>query len=232
MVTKLFNRKFLVLLFVVGMLVLGYMGTGSPASAGTCSGHYWAAVQDGSGNYYGAKGWNSTQDAQVTGSVNNFFVNSTWVRKDSNNYAEIGWTWHGGWSSPKVFVTAKEDGNPTFHKHYQSLGVYTGHLYRTNVLPATYTWVFYVDGTKLPDDQNLNFTNGTTGAQQERYYACDNPNISHWWSLERADSGANFSAWTSLVKHRDDDPDYCLDRISDTEFYVRRVGSPSCDLSN
>lgn len=215
------------ILLLIEVITLGSGTIAAPASAGTSSGHYWAAVQEG-GNHYGSKGSSSAQNAQVTGSSNNFFVNSTFVYKDSSNYAEVGWTWHGGDTAPQFFYTSNKNGVVN-HGHGVTIGVGSSHTYRTNVLPNSFTWVFYGDSTQLTS-RSLSFTNAKPGAQQERNNACDTPDISHWWSLQRSNSNANFSSWTSLSKRQDNDPDYCLDKVSQTEFYVRRTGSSACDL--
>lgn len=226
---KYLNPGFLLLL-LVEIIALGILMETTPIQASTCNGHYWTAVQHHTKRFYGSKGINSTQNAQVTGSSNNFFVNSISVFFDSDNYAEVGWTWHGGDSVPQYFWSSKKDGVYS-HGHGATLGINTVHTYRVNNLPGNYVWLFYGDSTQLTT-KTLTFTRGRVIAQQERNNACDNPSISHWWSLERAGSGGVFSPWTVLTKRKDDDPDYCLDKINIVEFYVRRTGSPACDLSS
>jgi hypothetical protein len=226
---KQINYSLLVLLFVE-IVALGVFAKVPPVQASTCSGHYWTAVQQGTKRYYGSKGINSTQNAQVTGSSNNFFVNSTAIVSDSDNYAEVGWTWHGGDSAPQFFWSI-EDGGVYSHGHGAILGINTVHTYKVNNLPGGTVWLFYGDSTQLTT-KTLVFNKGRTVAQQERNNACDNAPISHWWNLEKASSGGVFSPWIVLTKRKDDDPDYCLDKLGNTEFYVRRTGSTLCDLSS
>ena len=94
---------------VAALLMPAATGT---AEAGTCTGHYWsAAIDDTGSDFYGASGSSKVQNASVTGSSSNFFVNSTWVQYDGDNYAEVGWIWRGGWSSPKMMAVWSYDGN-------------------------------------------------------------------------------------------------------------------------
>jgi hypothetical protein len=227
---KLRAARILANVVLLEILLLALMPPPAPTAAGSCVNHYWAATQENSGTYYGSRGVSLTVNAQVTGSENNFFVNSTFVWKDSYNYAEVGWTWHGGWSTPRMFVTSNKAGS-VFHAHYSEVTVSSAHTYRTNALPGTTTWVFYGDSTQLTN-RGLGWNKGTAGAQQERYYACDTPDSSHWYNLARADSGANFGSWTSLGSRNDNDPDYCMDKVSNTDFYTRRTGHASCDISS
>ena len=199
-----------------------------PVEAGTCTGHYWSAANDDTANtYYGAYGSNTTQDASVTGSSNNFFVNSTWIRYDAENYAEVGWIWRGGWTSPKAFAAWNDQGNEG-NQSFNTLTVDTDHYFETRrQSSSSTTWYWYADGS-LKRSGILSQGHGTVGAQQERNNACDNPDESHWWLLQRMATFSTYTDWGDLDLWTEDDPDYCLNEISDTEFKVEKGSGSSC----
>lgn len=202
----------------------------APVAQATCSGHLFAQASEQSGFYYGSKGNTFVENATGEGDVQSWWVNSTFVIVDANNYVEVGWTWHGG--SPKAthFISTMDMGS-CFHQHYGEVETGSFHGYRTNHLPQSGgTWVFYADDSWLAQ-RSLNFTNATAGAMQERQNRCNYPDGILWDGLQRADSGANFSSWTNLGLRRDDDPDYCINKLSDIAFETLRVGDPNCDLS-
>ena len=76
--------------------------------------------------------------------------------------------------------------------------------------------------------EDLLLGHGDAGAQQERNNACDTPDESHWWSLKRRATISTPSDWVDLESWLEDDPDYCLNEISNTEFKVKKGPGTSC----
>ena len=229
--TKSFNIKvlayaLLVELVIVAALILPHTPR---VEAGTCSGHLWESAKDASSTmYYGAYGDSIVQDASVQVGSTSFFVNSTSIRFDDDEWAEVGWRWAGDESSARAFVAWSKDGNWDFET-FQTLATGTDHYFETRRQSSSSDqWNWYVDGVfkkslELPD---LDF--GVVVAQQERYYVCDNVDESHWWSLRRMNSGGSYSWWGDLDEDVSSDPDYCIHEISNTEFKTPKTGNPNC----
>ncbi len=225
------NTRFLGVVFVLEVILLAVLlvfAAGTSVEAGTCNGHYWSAVEDETLNaYYGAYGANRIQDASVEGSDDKFFVNSTWVVYNADNFAEVGWIWRGGWNGPREMTVWATDGDWDVDYH-DTLTVGTSQSFETRrVSSSGSVWKWYAGGD-LKKTKTLDMGHGNVGAQQERNYACDNVEESHWWGLQRMKSIGTRSDWEDMNITQESDPDYCIDSLSDTAFKVRKGSGTSC----
>lgn len=222
------NLGILLILEVVLFAALLMFASTSKVEAVTCTGQYWSAVEDATADdYYGAYGASRIQDASVTGSENHFFVNSTWVQYDEGNWVEVGWIWRGGWSSPKEMAVWSNRGR-WYVKYYDTLTTGASQSFEVRrASSSSRKWKWYAGGD-LKKSLTLLMRNGIAGAQQERYYACDNPDESHWWNLKRMATIGTRSSWGDMVIFLEDDPDYCINEISNTEFKVQKGSGSSC----
>ena len=216
------------LLEVIVIAVLLMPVAAGIAEAGTCTGHYWSEANDDTGRgFYGASGTSKVQDASVTGSSDNFFVNSTWVQYNEDNYAEVGWIWRGGWSDPKMMAVWSERGTWDV-EYFNTLSVDGSYSFEVR-RPSTSSrqWKWYL-GNSLKKTRELSIGHGYVGAQQERNNACDNPDESHWWALKKRETTDTLTDWGDLEIWLETDPDYCLHEISNTQFKVKKGSGSSC----
>lgn len=223
---RVLGMALLLEVIVIGILLMP-AATGT-AEAGTCTGHYWSAANDDSGNgFYGAKGTSKVQYTPIPGSSNKFFVNSTWVQYNPDNYAEVGWIWRGGWGSPRMMAVWSDEGEWEV-EYFNTLSVNGSYNFEVR-RPSTssHQWKWYL-GNSLKKTQEIIMGHGTAGAQQERNYACDFPDESHWWTLKRRATISTLSNWVDLDVWLEDDPDYCLNEISNTEFKVKKGPGTTC----
>ena len=222
------NLGILLLVEVVLFAALLMLAATSPAEAGTCTGHYWSAVRDDtSDEYYGAYGASRIQDVSVAGSDSDFFVNSTWVQYDADNWVEVGWIWRGGWSSPREMAVWSNRGT-WYVKYFDTLTAGASQSFEVrSVSDPPREWKWYAGGD-FKKSLILLMRYGIVGAQQERNNVCDNTDESHWWNLKRMATIGTRSNWGDMAIFREDDPDYCIDEISNTEFKVRKGSGKSC----
>ena len=222
------NLGILLLLEIVLFFALLMLAKADPAEAATCTGQYWSAVKDATADdYYGAYGASRVQDAAVTGSENHFFVNSTWVQYDGRNWAEVGWIWRGGWSSPREMAVWSSNGN-WYVQYFDTLTTGASQSFEVRRdSDSSRIWKWYAGGD-LKKSLWLLMRDGIAGAQQERNDACDNTDESHWWNLKRMETIGTRSNWGDMVIFREDDPDYCINEISNTEFKVKKGSGKSC----
>ncbi len=228
---RILNWRVLSMALLLEVVVLGIIllpaATGT-AEAGTCTGHYWSAANDDSGSgFYGASGTSKVQFTPVPGNSSKFFVNSTWIQYDADHYAEVGWIWRGGWGSPKMMAVWSEYGNWDV-EYFNTLSVNGSYSFAVRRMSTTsHQWKWYL-GNSVKKTEDLIMGHGDAGAQQERYNACDTPDESHWWSLKRRAAISTLTSWEDLEIWREDDPDYCLNEISNTEFKVKKGSGTSC----
>ena len=215
------------MLEVIMIAVLLMPASAGSAEAGTCTGQFWSAAHDGSAHdFYGAKGTSKVQNTPIAGSSSKFFVNSTWVQEDADNYAEVGWIWRGGWGSPKMMAVWSKDGVWDV-AYYNTLSVNGSYNFEVRRASASNQWKWYL-ANSLKKTKALDFGEGEAGAQQERWNICDNPDESHWWALKRRTSLNSLGSWVDLELWREDDPDYCLDEISNTQLKVKKGPGTTC----
>ena len=188
----------------------------------------WESTRDSTANsYYGAFGRNTVQDAAVSGGSSRFFVNSTSIRYDDANWAEVGWRWAGGESRARLFAAWSVHGDWDYQT-FDTFVTGTNHSFETRRNSSgTLWWNWYADGSSFLAKE-LALGHGTVVAQQERYNACDTVDESHWWYLQRAYAIGSFSNWENQVKGYMNDPDYCVRIISNTEFETPRESSSYC----
>ena len=217
-------------LFVELVIVVALILPHTPrVEAGTCSDHYWESTKDAtSTKYYGAYGYATVQDASVQAGSTSFFVNSTSIRYNDDEWAEVGWRWAGDESNARAFVAWSKRGKWGFET-FQTLATGTHHYFETRRQSNSSTqWNWYVDGVLKKSLELPRLKSGVVVAQQERYNVCDNVTESHWWSLRRMNSGGSYSWWDDLVEDYTNDPDYCVHKISNTEFKTPKTGNPNC----
>ena len=149
------------------------------------------------------------------------------IQYDSNNYAEVGWWWRGGWTSPKVLVVWSDRGDWD-SESFNTLTVNSTHWFKVRRSSASsMTWKWYADGS-LKKSRTLSLGHGAVSAQQERNNACDNPDESHWWGRMRMSTIPTYTDWGDLDLRIENDPDYCLDEVSNTEFKVKKGAGSTC----
>ena len=88
-------------------------------------------------------------------------------------------------------------------------------------------WTWYL-ANSLKKTKALDFGEGEAGAQQERWNICDDPDESHWWARKRRTSLNSLGSWVDLEIWREDDPDYCLAELSNTQFKVQKGPGTPC----
>lgn len=231
MAARSFNIRVLIFALLAELVIVaGLMLPHTPrVEAGTCSGQHWETTRDAtSDRYYGAYGHSRVQDASVQVGSTSFFVNSTSIRFNNDNWVEVGWRWAGDESSARAFVAWKDDGDVDFET-FQTLPTGTSHYFETRRNSASPEWWhWYADGTLKKSLEMSLLRYGVVIAQQERYEVCDNVDESHWWSLRRMNSGGSYSWWGDLAEDYANDPDYCIHEISNTEFKTPKISSPNC----
>ncbi len=228
---KSFNIKVLVYALLVELVIVAalILPHTPRVEAGTCSGQHWESAKDAtSSEYYGAYGHSRVQDASVQVGSTSFFVNSTSIRYNNDNWAEVGWRWAGDESNARAFVAWSDNGTWGFQT-FQTLATGTSHYFQARKQSTgSDQWYWYVDGTLKKSLELSLLQYGEVVAQQERYNVCDNVDESHWWGLRRMDSNASFSLWGDLIEDYTWDPDYCVHEISNSEFKTPKIGSSNC----
>lgn len=79
----------------------------------------------------------------------------------------------------------------------------------------------YVDGTLKKEKTYYNYQRGVAVCSSERNSTSDT-NYSHFWSLKWMNSSETWPYWSDLQVLGDNDPDYYLSKISNTECYMHR----------
>lgn len=154
-------------------------------------------------------------------SVNTLHVSSLYVWQMPDGYNMV----EGGWAIEP----------PSFQKYYhfaawQKNGVYylreladaaTGswHYYTVRNVTGTNDWKWHVNGQVLWITNMGGWKYGTVLTASERDSYGDS-NWSHFKGLRKRDSSGNYYYWTNLTQWFDTDPDYRLNKISNTEHYV------------
>jgi len=139
------------------------------------------------------------------------------------NHAEVGWAKSPprGWTNPRFFVAYVDNG--TYGEY--SVGnapLDSNHNYKVHNVLGTNVWKFYVDGTKKYERAYDNYQKGVTMCSSERDSISGDTNYSHFWSLKWMNSSGTWSYWSDLGRYIDNDPDYYLNEISNTECYMQQ----------
>ncbi|MEW6772221.1 MAG: hypothetical protein AB1330_12695 [Bacillota bacterium] len=135
-------------------------------------------------------------------------------------FTEVGWSFQKGVGEPRFFAAWK--GNGLYESADLGLAPRgTNHYYSVRNVSGTDYWRWYLDGIFKIERYVWNFRQGYTVVSSE-HSAPDETNYSHFWSLKRRDSAGNWNYWTNLSLYEDNDPDYYLNKVSNTECYVQR----------
>ncbi|MEW6448058.1 MAG: hypothetical protein AB1426_08220 [Bacillota bacterium] len=156
--------------------------------------------------------------------LGSFHVSSLYVDHNGTgyNFAEVGWCVHRTLlgRSLYAFCAYSLDGNYT-HRHYGGLISYnSNHDWTVRHYSGTY-WRWYLDGSELATvDLKGKFTYGYSLASSERNNSGDT-NYSHFWGLQDRNSSGVWYSWSNLSQWKDNDPDYRLNKVSNTECYMQ-----------
>ena len=167
-------------------------------------------------NAYGPNGYNYVMKNPV---ITKLHVSSLYVYKNSYYMAEVGWCWHVGFASPNYFAAWKTNGY-YYEKHFSLASPGTNHYYTVRNVSGTTKWRWYVDGVYQNLEVDLGFQKGISLVSSERNSG-DETNYSHFWNLRKRDSAGNWYYWSNLQLREDNDPEYRLNKISNTECYVQ-----------
>lgn len=181
------------------------------------------------GNYttgyanYGTYGCNYVMSNPTVSQVH---VSSIYVidsRGTSYNMAEAGWVKcpPNGATSPTFFAAWVDNG--TYGEYnIGSAPQGTNHGYKVLNVIGNNKWRYYVDGVQKKErTYSTLFRNGSTVCSSERNSLTGDTNYSHFWSLRCMNSQGTWSDWSDLTLFGDNDPNYSLTTISDTECYMQ-----------
>lgn len=173
-------------------------------------------------NSYGTSGSNYVMSAPA---LADFHVNSVYVMDSNNpiiNHAEVGWVWMDGDTYPYNFAAWYDNG------YYGAVGLAdittpgTNHTFRVKNVLNTNRWNYYYDGTQVYwRTYSTAYRKGNSVCSAERN-ALGDSNYGHFWGLSQMNSGGTWSNWTNLVNFVDNDPNYYLNKISNTECYMQQ----------
>lgn len=134
---------------------------------------------------------------------------------DGDNFIEVGWVKLNGWSSPKFFAAWSSNGN--YNQEYLGTASSGNHSYKVELVNGV--WYWYVDGTLKNQELVGNYTSGVSMASSERNASGDT-NYSHFWGMKFKYNSTWYN-WTNLNQCMDNDPDYYLNKINNTECYMQ-----------
>lgn len=148
-------------------------------------------------------------------------VSSFYVRSGGGGYncCEIGWVWRASVDEPRFFGVYTRNGY-IFEYDFGAAPRGTNHSYSIRNVTGTSGWIWYVDGVRKMT-VGLLFTNGYSCASSERMELKES-NYSHFWSLSKRNSTGTWYSWSNLSVLSDNDPNYYLNKISNTECYVQQ----------
>jgi hypothetical protein len=143
-----------------------------------------------------------------------------WQHPDGYNLAEIGWVWRGYREDHPHFFGAYEIRGSYYSIIFSDAPKGTNHYYTVRNVSGSNNWRWYIDGV-LKWEVNLGgWKQGYALAASERWDEKDS-NYSHFWNLRKRDSSGNWYNWTNLQVYVDTDPDYWLNKVSNTECYMQ-----------
>lgn len=136
---------------------------------------------------------------------------------------EVGWFANPYQSNDKPrFFCAWVIGGSYYEKLLDYPVPGTNHYYTVRNVTGSNEWRGYVDGVLRHTVSSLGgFRKGYSFASSERNDRRET-NFSHFWNLRKRDSGGNWYYFSNLQCLIDSDPDYLFDKVSNTEFYVRK----------
>lgn len=164
--------------------------------------------------------------------VNSIHINSLymfrdwWQRSEPVDFTEIGWVKEYGWTNTYSYwawSTAGKGyhGGPDGLIGPVSNGV--NYSFKVAVDTGTTNWWWIIDGIKKYGPKALCkalwFGRGTPSAGSEKKIVNDT-NYAHWWSMRLKRSQGDYRNWLDLRQLGDTDPNYRLNEISNTEFFV------------
>jgi hypothetical protein len=171
-------------------------------------------------NSYGTFGYNHVENPTVTSA----HVSSLYVYDSANNGyndAENGWVKEAGWSGPDFFAAWFDQGIYNLQL-FQSAPINTDHYYMVVNTIGTNQFTWYIDGTQKYSRTFTNYSHGTSLASSERA-ALGDDNWSHFWDLQEvgvSNGKGNWYLWSNLQQHMNNDPNYHLSIVSNTECYM------------
>ena len=155
----------------------------------------------------------------------NRHVSSIYVidsRGTGYNHAETGWAKSPpeGWTNPSFFVAWVDNGTYGVSL-IGDAPLDSNHNYKVQNVLGTNKWRYYVDGTqKLERTYSTSYRCGMTVCSSERNTTSGDTNYSHFWALRWMNSSGTWSNWSDLRQFMDNDPDYDLNKISNTECFM------------
>ncbi len=174
-------------------------------------------------NSYGNYGQNYVM---ANPTITNCHVNSIFVHEEQTlnpNAVECGWyckTVGGIRQQPKFFGVWTIEG--VYHQtDFENASYDSNHSFEIQNVLGTNWWRWYIDGVqKLAIDMG-GWKYGTSRANSERQNL-NETNYAHFWNLRSKNSQGYYYDWSNLQKHAvSNDPQYILNKISNTECYVQ-----------
>jgi len=209
------NKKRILLSFIMAVfLLITFPAFAVAMQYGVAAGNYSSGE-----NAYGTYGYNYVQSNIPT--ITSGHVSSIYVLDPPiTNHREVGWVKLVDWENPKFFA-AWTDNGIYGQQLFNDASPNSNHSYKVQNILGTKDWQFYVDGTLKLSKTNFTqtWTHGISVCSSERNDLGDT-NYSHFWSLKYMNSNGTLYSWTDLRPGTDNDPEYYLEKYSDTECYM------------
>lgn len=160
----------------------------------------------------------------MTPTTSKSHISSLYVRESGtgSTFAEVGWCSEIVSGSRKVrFFGARMYGGMYYDLHFQDAPLGTNHFYTVRHISGSEDWGFWVDGVLKGREKMLGWKSGWSTASSERGNTSDT-NYSHFWGLQSRNSSATWYNWSNLEELTDNDPNYYLNKISDTEVFMQQ----------
>lgn len=211
--------------FAVAVAAPMFVG-GGEARASHCTGSDvvdWdlEAEDTGRPNLFGVKGNIYVNDF---GAAQHRSVRSVYIFFNTNNFAEVGW--HVGHEVfPTELVVNKvwvSNGAPD-HEHFTSptLDPNTTHEWKIHDENVNRSWSFAYDGNPL-GNQFILMDYGRPGTLTEVHCKKDSA-WAHFTSLKDCLTACIWQPFAQLSQVEDENPNYCFQKISNSEHYVKQV---------
>lgn len=204
-------------LIIVSVLTL-FIAPAMPAVAST----QWVQAYQATGIWYGCYASNYVMQ-NPTVQPSSWKVNSVYcTRADGRSFTESGWVKYGWDSSIWHFVAWKNNG--VYEDiDFETVTPGTNHTYGVRWMSDTTKWRFYIDCVTRHEQLVPDITSAISATNAETHDTGDS-NYGHWWNLQYWDkNAAQWKLWTDLQQYTDNDPNYNLREVSNTECFSEHI---------
>ncbi|MBE0448689.1 MAG: hypothetical protein IBX64_11450 [Actinobacteria bacterium] len=189
-----------------------------PAVAAT----QWVQAYQATGIWYGVYSSNYVMQ-NPTVQPSSWKVNAVFcTRFDGRSFTEVGWVKYG-WDSHIWHFVAWKNNGVYDDRDFGTVTPGTNHTYGVRWMADTTKWRFYIDGVARHDQLVPDITSAIVATNAETHDTADS-NYGHWWSLQYWDkNAAQWKLWTDLRQYKDNDPNYNLRKVTNTECYSQHI---------